>query len=249
MSQALAGVGSQRQPKGLDGYFQRSELPLHSLAFLLPAMFLFEVGTTYHPSDPIAFRMMQTFFRDLGATGRFLPALALAGILLSWHIARRDAWTVKIETLWVMAFESIALALPLLALGAAFARWNIHLPLAAQTTGWRDETVLSLGAGVYEEAVFRLILMTAVFLLLADVLRAPKFVSNLLMVLTSAVLFSLYHYLGTESFELRSFVFRTIAGIYFAVLFLTRGFGITAGCHIFYDVLIVALQAMAIRPA
>jgi hypothetical protein len=51
--------------------------------------------------------------------------------------------------------------------------------------------------------------------------------------------------LGTESFQLQSFVFRTGAGLYFAVLFLTRGFGITAGCHIAYDITIITLQAFA----
>ena len=90
-------------------------------------------------------------------------------------------------------------------------------------------------------------LMAALVVFFANVLRLPVVWSNLLMVCISAVLFSLYHYLGSESFELRNFVFRTIAGIYFAVIFLTRGFGITAGCHIFYDVIIVILQAGAFR--
>jgi len=104
-----------------------------------------------------------------------------------------------------------------------------------------------LGAGIYEELVFRLILMTALMLLLSDLLRLPKFWSSLLMVSISAILFSLYHYLGHETFQWRSFAFRTAAGIYFAGLFLTRGFGITAGCHIFYDILIVALQTLAVH--
>ena len=65
-----------------------------------------------------------------------------------------------------MAFESWALALPLLALGIAVARWNIHVPLYAHPTAWRDELILSLGAGIYEELVFRLILMTVLVVFL-----------------------------------------------------------------------------------
>jgi membrane protease YdiL (CAAX protease family) len=89
--------------------------------------------------------------------------------------------------------------------------------------------------------------MTLLVLLFADLLRLPKLWSNLLMVSISAVLFSLYHYLGHEAFQWQSFAFRTVAGIYFAGLFLTRGFGITAGCHISYDILIVALQALSVH--
>jgi hypothetical protein len=229
----------------LSKYLRVSELPLHSLFFLLPALVVFEVGTAFHPSDPIAFRMLQSFFHQLGANGRYIPALALVGILLTWHIARKDPWRVNVETLWGMLFESWALALPLLALGISVARWRIHAPLFATVQSWRDDAILSLGAGVYEEVVFRLILMTAITLLLGDILRLPKNWTGALMVGISAVLFSLYHYLGSEPFELKSFAFRTVAGIYFAILFLTRGFGVTAGSHIAYDILVVSLQAMS----
>ncbi len=229
----------------LNAYFKRSELPLHSLAFLLPAMVLFQIGTSLHPANPIAFRMLELFFHQLGATGRFIPFLFVMGILLVWHIVRKDPWKVRLETLWGMLLESWMLAIPLLALGAGVARWNIHVPLFADASQWRDNTVLSLGAGIYEEFVFRLVLMTLISMVLADLLIVHKSLSNLLMVLISAAAFSLYHYLGSEAFQLRSFIFRTVAGIYFAGLFLTRGFGVTAGCHIAYDITIVTVQAFA----
>lgn len=246
-SAANPSLGALVNRSALARYLERSELPLHSLMFLLPALVLFEIGTAIHPSDPIAFRLLQLFFHQLGANGRFVPAMLVVGILLSWHIARRDPWKVNIETLWGMAFESWALSLPLLILGIAFARWNIHLPLRAAQSQWRSDMVLSLGAGVYEEVVFRLILMTSLFVVLSDVLRLKATSSNLLMVASSAILFSLYHYLGAEPFTFKTFVFRAVAGVYFGVLFLTRGFGVTAGCHIAYDILIVALQTWAIR--
>jgi hypothetical protein len=67
----------------------------------------------------------------------------------------------------------------------------------------------------------------------------PK-LSMLLLVVLSASLFSAYHYLGSESFHWRIFVFRMVAGAYFAAIFIFRGFGLTAGSHVAYD-LIVAL--------
>jgi membrane protease YdiL (CAAX protease family) len=229
----------------LNSYLKRSEMPLHSLAFLLPAMVLFEVGTTMRPADPIAFRMLQIFFQQLGAQCRYIPCFVLVGILLAWHMVRHDSWHVHTGTLWGMLLESCLLAMPLLALGAAVERWDIHIPLSAGGSDVSSNIVLSLGAGIYEEFIFRLVLMTLISLVLAKLLIVHKSLSNLLMVLISATLFSLYHYLGNEPFQLQSFVFRTAAGIYFAGLFISRGFGITAGCHIAYDIAIVGLRAFA----
>jgi hypothetical protein len=208
--------------KWLSGYFQRSELPLYALVFLLPAMILFEVGISFHPADPIAFHFLQIFFTQLGATGRFIPLLSIVAILLTWHIARKDPWKIDMETLWGMLLESLLLAMPLLALGLAVARWHIHIPLSAHLHISSDNVILSLGAGIYEEFVFRLGMMTLVYIVVADLFKMRKFLSNLLMVGSSAILFSLYHYLGSESFQLQSFIFRATAGIYFAILFLTR---------------------------
>jgi hypothetical protein len=59
------------------------------------------------------------------------------------------------------------------------------------------------------------------------------------VVLLSAVIFSGYHYLGAETFQFRTFAFRSLAGIYFGVLFLTRGFGVTAATHAAYDILVL----------
>jgi hypothetical protein len=231
----------------LSGYFQRSELPLYALVFLLPAMILFEIGISFHPADPIAFHILQLFFNKLGATGRFVPLLSVVAILLTWHITRKDPWKIDMETLWGMLLESLLLAMPLLALGIAVARWHIHVPLAVPFHISSDNIILSLGAGIYEEFVFRLAMMTLVFIVAADLFKLRKSLSNLLMVAVSAVLFSLYHYLGNETYQVQSFVFRASAGIYFAILFLTRGFGITCGCHIAYDITIVLLQSFALH--
>jgi membrane protease YdiL (CAAX protease family) len=62
------------------------------------------------------------------------------------------------------------------------------------------------------------------------------------MVLISSLAFALYHYLGNEAFSWRSLVFRTVAGVYFAGLFLLRGFGVTAFSHSCYDIFVISLR-------
>lgn len=231
------------------GYFAQSELPFASLALLLPLLVLYEVGTRHFASNAfagtehriIAFKLMQDFFHLFGASGRYLPALAIVGILLAWHIARNDPWRVKPGTLTGMTIEGCFLGLPLLAVGILGLRY-----LAAGTASdWQGMVVLSIGAGIYEELVFRLIAFTLLQLLLVDLLDVPKFWAGVATVLAASLLFSVYHYLGDEPFQWRVFAFRTFAGIYFGIVFLFRGFGITACSHASYDVCVVALKAVA----
>jgi len=241
---APAAAGRGRMPSS---YLERSEMPLISLVFLIPFIVIYEVGTRYfttaamHGRDEqiIAFSLMQRFFYFVGAQGRHLPALAVAGVLLAWHIARKDSWEIDIRVLFGMALESILLTLPLILLGVALPR---YFPLAAAFGPRSDRLILAFGAGVYEEFFFRLALFAFLSLLLRDILKLGRNVTCLLVVLSSAFLFSAYHYLSpSEHFQMQTFIFRTIAGAYFGIVFLVRGFGITASSHCFYDLIITAL--------
>jgi membrane protease YdiL (CAAX protease family) len=249
MSRAVdTGSVAVREGGGfLGAYFQDSELPLTSLIFLLPLIVIYEVGTQYfttaaqHGQDQqiIAFMMMQRFFRLFGVHGQHLPAVAVVTILLCEHALRNKRWQLNLGTLAGMAIESALLALPLIAIARELSR---YFPLSASGGTRQDIVIMSLGAGVYEELVFRLILFSFLSLALKDAMRLNSFWVHLGVVSISAFAFSGYHYLSPlEHFQWRSFIFRTVAGAYFGVLFLLRGFGITCGCHAAYDVLILFL--------
>jgi len=133
------------------------------------------------------------------------------------------------------------------------------LPSAATETGSsevKSESLLAsivtgIGAGIYEELVFRLILICVLMLLFQDVLGLTRKNSIILSVLVSAGLFSAHHHIVfvngqlalSVAFNWTEFGFRTIAGVYFAVLFAIRGFGITAGTHAFYDIIATIINA------
>ena len=245
MTRAAAAKTGWGESRIARGYFHDSELPLTSLLFLLPLIITYEIGTQYfttaaqHGRDQqiIAFTMMQRFFRLFGVHGQHLPALAIATILLCWHLARKERWHVNLWTLLVMGGESVLLAMPLIAIARELPR---YFPLWAMHAHQRDVIIMSLGAGVYEEMVFRLILFSLLSLLLKDGFRFHSAWVHLGVVAGSAFAFSAYHYLSpAESFQWRSFIFRTVAGAYFGVIFLIRGFGVTAGSHAAYDILIL----------
>jgi hypothetical protein len=112
--------------------------------------------------------------------------------------------------------------------------------------------VTGVGAGIYEELVFRLILICALMVLFQDVIGLSHQNAIALSVLMSAALFSAHHHIiwidgrlaRSAPFNWTEFGFRTIAGIYFALLFAIRGFGITAGTHAFYDIIATLINAI-----
>ena len=96
-----------------------------------------------------------------------------------------------------------------------------------------------VGAGIYEEAMFRLVL----FSVLAWMFRRMELASLIAFALAaigSATLFATAHHLGPQGEPYRNyhFLFRLVAGLYFVALFQYRGFGIAVGAHAGYDVLV-----------
>ncbi len=111
--------------------------------------------------------------------------------------------------------------------------------------------VIGIGAGIYEELFFRLILICLFMLFLENVLGLKYATAAVIAVGVSAILFSVHHHIIfinggfeiIENFTWPKMIFRTFAGVYFAVVFAFRGFGIAAGSHAFYDIIAAVLNA------
>jgi hypothetical protein len=121
----------------------------------------------------------------------------------------------------------------------------------SQTRSLLASIVTSIGAGIYEELIFRLILICLLMFILQDCFRLDHKNAIILAILISAALFSAHHHIiflngrlgQTAPFNWTEFGFRTLAGIYFAGLFAIRGFAITAGTHAFYDIIATLINA------
>ena len=96
---------------------------------------------------------------------------------------------------------------------------------------------LSLGAGLFEEFFFRVLLLNVLFWGLKFILRTTL-LTGLVAILTASLLFSLSHYTGNmaDTFQWYSFIFRWMAGLLFTLLYFFRGFAITAYTHALYDI-------------
>jgi membrane protease YdiL (CAAX protease family) len=124
---------------------------------------------------------------------------------------------------------------------------------ASGTGGLMLQLALSIGAGVYEELLFRVLLVGGLYLALRRMLPAGSgggrtgggTAAYVAAALIGAFLFSLVHYLGPlgDPFAAGSFLFRFLFGLVMNVLFLLRGFGIAAWTHALYDVMVVLVMA------
>jgi hypothetical protein len=144
-----------------------------------------------------------------------------------------------------MAFESLAYAS---VLGLVTATLTSLLLGGAQPfavgqfagLGLASQVMISLGAGLYEELLFRVVLV-GTLAWLGRRLLGSAFAAGAVATLVGALVFSGFHYVGPygDRLELGSFAFRAVAGVLFSMLYLLRGFGIAAWTHALYDLMLV----------
>ena len=239
------------------GYWQTSKTHRYSLLFAMPLLALYEALAALLPHDPRGeirngadVMLRELFYAVGGARGGMLFGVCLIGGSL-WLVGR-DVHKGGLPTRGVV-FAGMAAESALLALGFGFVVAAVTARLlgllavgAAQggvaTMPLSTRLMVSLGAGLYEELLFRVILVAAIGWLGRRVLGLSPVVAGGVAVLVGATIFSAFHYVGPygDPFQLRSFVFRLVAGIFFSALYLLRGFGISAWTHALYDVFLLS---------
>lgn len=234
---------------GAESYFRQSRRPLAALALVLPLVVLYEVGTAWFHLDAarhtetriVAFTWIRELFARAGATGPFLAPAAVVSLLLGWHLFARHPWHLRATVPAAMVGESAVLALPLILLVGLVSGTHL-LMQGAHGPRWAELAVLGIGAGIYEELVFRLIGFALLHALLVDVLRlrvAPALVVTL--TITSVGFAGYHHWGGGEPFTWVAFTFRALAGAWLGLVFTVRGFGLAVGSHATYDLVLVSL--------
>ena len=234
-------------------YWTAARAPRYSVTFALPLLALYELWAALSPGAAASgvrngadVALKGGFYAVAGPRGPVVAgALALA--VCAWLVAR-DARGRSVEgrVFALMLAESLLFAASFgIVVGTATAGLLGSLAGLAASAGapvgalaLPEQLMLSLGAGLYEELLFRVLLVSA---LAAGARRGlgwgPR-AAGALAVGVSAVAFSAFHYVGAygDPFTVQSFTFRALAGLAFSALYLVRGFGITAWTHALYDV-------------
>ena len=250
-------------PRGLSGYLEATRHPWMCVVFVLPLLTVYEMGLRWlGPTPPETLRNgADVWLRDLLARVGIAPYYAapalLLAILFTWSLWRRRDRPEDLLGVWIgMVAESVIFALALYGLcqalwpcldvvGGWFLEWQGAPPGMLLPEPALEQIISYLGAGIYEETLFRLLLFSG----LVQLLAWADFPGPLAIVLAgsgSALLFAGAHHLGPhgEPFHSYVFLFRVLAGLYFVGLYQLRGFGIAVGAHAGYDVLV----GLLIRP-
>jgi hypothetical protein len=216
-----------------------------------PILLAYELGALWLEGRPAeaartgADAWLRRGLAAVGLTDHWLVPLGLVISLLVWQSFSPRNWRFRPAALLGMAAESVALAVALVCLskmldmGFAILEQNGPPVLAGSPIDPLLPLIGFLGAGVYEETLFRLALVPLLFGILRA-LQTPQVAATAMAVTASALLFSLAHHAGTpgEPFTWFAFVFRWLAGVYFAWVFVVRGFGVAVGTHTAYDIIV-----------
>jgi membrane protease YdiL (CAAX protease family) len=242
----------------LKDYLRRSCAPRYSVVFALPLLVLYELLTWALSGSGVsgvrngADVLLKSLFVALG--GR--DGLVVFGIMLGgaggaivWRDLKRSGEPLHWGVFGWMLAESAAYAAVFGTIIGSLTALLLEGPHAlavggAAALGLQTQLVVSLGAGIYEELLFRVVLV-GVLLWLGRRLGVGTVVSGILAIVLSALIFSAFHYVGSlgDRFTVASFTFRAIAGVAFSALYVARGFGITAWTHALYDLGLSLLQA------
>jgi hypothetical protein len=251
-------------------YWEAARQPLTSLLFLAPLLVGYELAAVAFAGAAVprngADAWLRGWFQHLGLGVPWILPMVVGLTLLGWHFIRRQPVCLEPSTFFGMLGESLLFALLLVLCGQGLhAAMNEPLPSASvekwTLTSMQARVLSSVGAGLYEEYLFRLLLVPAILGTAALIIRWE--LAAFTAVAISSVIFAVAHYLPPgesalspaayiTSFETvwnepclwYGFAFRGLAGIVFGSLFVLRGFGVTVGAHACYDVLVGLMESI-----
>jgi hypothetical protein len=264
---ALVAPSAALELDAAGDYWEEARRPLASLLFLAPLLVGYEAavvllaGTAQTSLRNGADAWMRGWLLNMGLEFPWVLPGVVGGTLLTWHFVRRESGQFQFSTFFGMLAESLLFALVLILCGqtlhslmgepiptALIAKWNVS-PMQLRV-------ISSVGAGLYEEYLFRLLLVPGLIATCALVIR-QKTTAAVLAVAASSLIFAAAHYLPVDASALSlvayvdalesvwqqpslwyGFLFRGLAGAAFGTLFVLRGFGVTVGTHACYDVLV-----------
>ena len=236
-------------------YFSKSAL--YAVVGSLPLLLAYEVlillgNTAQFEVRNAADVLLRTLLGTLGLSPNQAYLAMILALILSIPFVRNPRVELEPRYFAYMLIEAFAYSLllgfainlllqplltatlwPLTLQGLQASQWPLALP--AQS-GWKQMLAQSLGAGLFEEFLFRVLLLNA--LLGLTRLMLAEWLGVLVSILGASFLFALAHYIGPlgDPLRLDSFLFRWMAGLLFTVLYYSRGFAVTAYAHALYDI-------------
>jgi membrane protease YdiL (CAAX protease family) len=225
---------------GIKNYFSVTSHPLVSAFFVIPLLLFYNAGIFIEGDSVLNGADFFTTFIT-GYLG-FRGYVIFNGVLLLIFLILIPVLIKKKMFRWKFFFPAVCESfIYAVAMGSmiVFIIKESHLldvNLKGHPTIFQS-FVISAGAGFHEELVFRFILTGLLIVFFNKLLNIKsKALCSISAIFLSSALFSLAHYLGPEPFAFFSFIYRMLAGIFFACLYFLRGFAVAAYTHTIYDI-------------
>jgi len=224
---------------------------LTSLILVFPLFVVYQVGVLFtlpllNGADFITTLLFASFGLTLKGYLVFLAAVTGAFAVTLAILKKKQRFNGRLilpvlleSTIYALTMGSLIVLLMTKVLGV-----SPTLAAGLEARGLLTRLVMSLGAGVYEETVFRLGLLSSCIAAFQRLLGMSRWAAILGGFLLSSVVFSLAHYLPPtgDPFAFGSFTFRLLAGLIFAALYKLRGFAVAVYTHAFYDVFVLVVR-------
>ena len=227
-------------------YLLKSRTSFYSFLFTLPLFFLYEVNILFLSWDDIlvvrngADFLMRNILESFDIYGLYgLGLVFFIGLLVTYifFIKEDQQQEVNVNFLFIMLAESMLWSVVLYFLLFKF------MVLLMNPVGKTilQQVTLAIGAGIYEEFLFRVLLIAGLSGILGFVFMWDKTFKNIIAVVLSGGIFSAFHFMGEygDFFSMELFLIRFFAGLILGVLYMYRGFGITAYTHSIYDLIVL----------
>lgn len=227
-------------------YFFTSRSSFYSFLFTIPLFFVYEISILFLSKDDIivvrngADFLMRNILESFDIYGLYaLGFLFLFGFVLSIIFFTKTGKKKEFKSnfLFFMFIESVLWSFILYLMLSKFMLVLMN-PIGKMIL---QQVTLAIGAGIYEEILFRVLLIAGLTRLLGFIFLWKQLARKIVALIISGGIFSAFHFMGEygDFFSMELFLLRFFAGIILGGLYLFRGFGITAYTHSIYDLIVL----------
>jgi Type II CAAX prenyl endopeptidase Rce1-like len=258
-------VSTPQSQEETERYLREGSGPLADLALTLPIFVIYHLGVVWmdvqNAADVVTRELKQLASASLPMYSGL--TLAIGAVFTGVLLVLGRGHTLRWQRFALVALEGVLYAVAM-RLVASYVVGKVHLaggwgvmgglaqaPVSVEAApsegpGFVTAIILSLGAGLYEEIAFRVGLYglgrRLLLAMMPEALPGQRLLASLGWAALAAAVFSGWHYLGQfgEPFELRSFVFRWVCGLFFTLIYVFRGFAPVVWTHALYDIWVLA---------
>jgi hypothetical protein len=182
--------------------------------------------------------ILRNMLAKVGITGVYGVALfLLIGVIIGYFVnkGKFKGLSVSGSYLLLIIIESVIWSILL-----SVVMDKGQLLLSKESSGiLLQQIVLSIGSGLFEEFLFRVVLVSGIALIIGIFFR-KYWTKMTIAIVIGASIFSYFHFVGefANEISINLFLLRILAGIILGYIYVLRGFSIVAYTHSFYNLFV-----------